>query len=286
MKTSSPALIAHLNNSTQFLMADLYTLTLANGATFRYTSSDVRIDWQGNSYYATSLISRGKTRCIVGLEVDTLDITIVSAPALLINGVTFAAAAVRGDLDGASLRLDRVFLSDWMVAPIGALLLFEGAVSNVYGDRLDVKITVKSMLERFNTIMPRRVYQAACANALFDHSCGLVKTSYGWSGGGTILAGSTALRLVTSNTNMPVTWSELGTIDFTSGQNSGQKRTVKRSNLGVFELVGKLPYTPAVGDAFVAYPGCDKTLSTCQAKFNNVVKFRGQPYIPRPESAL
>lgn len=286
MKSASPALIEHLNTAYQFLMADLYTLTLANGVVLRYTTSDSSIVWEGQNYLSTALISRGSTRCTVGLEVDSLDLTIVSDPALLVNGVTFAAAAIRGDLDGATVRLDRAFLSSWDVPPIGAVMLFGGSVSTVYCDRLDVRISVKSMLEKFNVMMPRRIYQAACANALFDHSCGLVKANYGWGGGGSILAGSTALLLITTNSNMPVGWSALGTVEFISGQNAGQKRTVKLSNIGFFELVAKLPYTPAIGDVFIAYPGCDKTMGTCNIKFGNIVKFRGQPFIPRPESAL
>lgn len=283
MKAASPELIVHLQAANQFLMADLYTFILKNGNIHYFTTADATIVWAGHSYLPTALISRGSTRCTVGLEVDSLDMTIESGPALLINGVSFSAAAVRGDLDGATVRLDRSFSSDWAQPPIGALMLFEGDVSNVYCDRLSVKVSVKSMLEQFNVLMPRRVYQAACANALFDYSCGLVKGSYGSAG--IVAAGSSKLR-IESALLQPVSWCDLGTIEFTSGLNSGQKRTVKANAVGAFALVASLPFTPVVGDTFVAYPGCDKTLSTCTNKFGNIVRFRGQPYIPRPESVL
>lgn len=34
------------------------------------------------------------------------------------------------------------------------------------------------------------------------------------------------------------------------------------------------------GDKFYIYPGCDKSLETCKNKFNNVINYRGEPYLP------
>jgi hypothetical protein len=48
-------------------------------------------------------------------------------------------------------------------------------------------------------------------------------------------------------------------------------------------LTDALPYAPAAGDAFNAYPGCDRTLITCQDTFNNIINFSGVPFIPVPE---
>jgi len=47
-----------------------------------------------------------------------------------------------------------------------------------------------------------------------------------------------------------------------------------------------LPFAPNAGDAFTAYPGCDKTQNTCTAKFNNLANFEGFPYVPAPETAI
>jgi hypothetical protein len=38
---------------------------------------------------------------------------------------------------------------------------------------------------------------------------------------------------------------------------------------------------------FTAYPGCDKTQTTCASnKFSNLVNFEGFPYVPAPETAI
>ena len=46
-----------------------------------------------------------------------------------------------------------------------------------------------------------------------------------------------------------------------------------------------LPFAPAPGDTFNVAFGCDHTQATCQSKFNNLVNFRGFPYVPPPQLA-
>jgi uncharacterized phage protein (TIGR02218 family) len=40
------------------------------------------------------------------------------------------------------------------------------------------------------------------------------------------------------------------------------------------------PYTPQVGDTFTLTAGCDHRKDTCKNKFNNLVNFRGEPFVP------
>jgi len=47
-----------------------------------------------------------------------------------------------------------------------------------------------------------------------------------------------------------------------------------------------LPFAPAFGDAFTVYAGCDRTLATCQGRFNNKANFRGFPFVPPAETAV
>jgi hypothetical protein len=38
--------------------------------------------------------------------------------------------------------------------------------------------------------------------------------------------------------------------------------------------------TPSPGDSYTMIAGCDKSMSTCNTKFSNVINFRGEPYLP------
>jgi uncharacterized phage protein (TIGR02218 family) len=282
MKTATPELIALLNSSTQFLMADLFTITLASGSVVRYTTADVNVTFSGSIFNAKgALLKRGPVRSVIGLEVDTLDMSVYADASHLIDGQPFVSAAMSGALDGATVLLQRAFLTSWTAAPVGAAILFSGRVSDVSGSRTEVKIIVKSDIELLNIKLPRNLYQPSCLNTVYDASCAAnkaAKTVTGTATGGTT-------QSITTGRSEASGWFEQGVLTFTSGLNAGVFRTVKGFSGGAFSFALPLPNAPAAGDAFSVFPGCDKTQSTCTSKFNNVIHFRGFPYIPVPETA-
>lgn len=46
------------------------------------------------------------------------------------------------------------------------------------------------------------------------------------------------------------------------------------------QLFTPMPRPIALGDQVRLVAGCDKTPETCQARFGNIVNFRGEPHIP------
>lgn len=290
MKTASPDLIALLNSSTQFRMADLFTITLVSGVVVRYTSADLDIAYGGQTYSAQGpLIRRGTVRVVKGLEVDTLDLTVsasASNSAHTLEGAPFIQAALKGSLDGATVLLQRAFMADWGSAPAGVVVLFSGRVSDVSGSRTEARVVVKSDIELLNIRMPRNLYQAPCLHTVYDSGCAASKSAKQVLGRCfTSPAGSDG-RWLKSNRTEPTGWFNQGVLTFTSGVNMGVKRTVKTYSGGLFYFALPLPRPPAAGDSFLVYPGCDKTQATCQAKFNNLARFRGYPYIPIPETVI
>jgi hypothetical protein len=71
-----------------------------------------------------------------------------------------------------------------------------------------------------------------------------------------------------------------GYVKFTSGQNAGYSVEVAGFSPGSVRTAMPLPYPIAVGDTFTIVAGCDRTLGTCVGRFNNIINFRGEPYIP------
>lgn len=284
MKTASPELVALLNSSAQFIMADLFTLTLPSGTVLRYTNADVNITTGGTTFNARGpLIRRGKVRTVLGLEVDTLDLTVMADATHTIDGVPFVAAALSGALDGATVLLQRAFLTAWTEPPVGAVVLFSGRVSDVSGSRTEVRIVVKSDIELLNIKLPRNLYQASCLHTVYDAGCAVNKAAF--TVGGSVTGTNGTGQWLQSNCGNGAGWFDQGVITFTSGVNAGVKRTVKAYASGQFWFALPLPKAPAVGDSFTVFPGCDKTKSICQGKFNNVARFRGFPFVPIPETA-
>jgi uncharacterized phage protein (TIGR02218 family) len=236
--------------------------------------------------YTPTLITRGPLTNKVGMQVDDLEIT-VSDYDLTVNGKPILDAVHAGEFDSAELR---VYLC--VLLPSGgaldarslqaAPLMFRGRVSDIEVTYEGIRLKVRSQLELLNIRMPRHVYQPGCQHTLFDARCGLTKSS--WGASSTAASGSTKV-LINSAHAQASGYFDLGTVEFTSGANNGVKRSVKAYTPGVFTLSNPLPFTPTVGDAFTAYPGCDKRQSTCTSKFSNLANHRAFPYVPTPETA-
>lgn len=84
-------------------------------------------------------------------------------------------------------------------------------------------------------------------------------------------------------------WFDGGGFTFETGDNAGRLIEVKEwpgDSSNTLTLFLPTPYAVQVGDLAAIYPGCDKRLTTCINKFNNVLNFRGEPYIPGQDDII
>ena len=229
----------------------------------------------------TPIIKRGSTRTVIGVEVDTLDLSLLTNSTTLVGNIPLAQFAAQGGFHGARVRLDRYFSASWASESCGSLSLFIGRVAGIDVTGTEVRMTVSSDLELLNVKMPRNIYMAQCVHTLYDAGCGLASGTYTVTGNTT--ANSTT-RQVNCNLAQAAGYFDLGVVTFTTGQNAGVERTVKTHTTGVLVPTFPFPYTPAAGDLLTARPGCDKQYATCNsAKFSNAANYRGFEFIPAPE---
>ena len=161
---------------------------------------------------------------------------------------------------------------------------FAGRVAAVDVMRNQAVVSVNSWLDQFKLMMPRNLWQAACRWTLFDAGCTLSQGAFAVSGAAQ--AATTQSQIVTSGLAKPAGWFQFGQVTMTSGLNNGFRRMVKSFDGTTMLLIAPFPFTVAAGDAFTAYPGCDKTLQTCTNKFSNAINFGGEDLIPKPETAV
>jgi hypothetical protein len=192
------------------------------------------------------------------------------------NGVDFY-------LDILSFYEEVPFAGVAPVVPLGIVKLFEGRAADMEISRTKITLSIKSDLELLNIQMPRNVYQAGCIYTLYEPDCGAPASTFRVEG---VVTGTSSTRreIHASGLSQPAPWFDLGHLTFTSGLNNGASRTIKTYSPGVLHLALNLPATPGPGDTFHVWPGCDKTLDTCQGKFNNRAHFRGFPFIPEPRT--
>ena len=70
-----------------------------------------------------------------------------------------------------------------------------------------------------------------------------------------------------------------GVITFTSGLNNGLAMEIKAYTVGQITLQLPMPYLVVAGDTYSIHAGCDKAIETCRDRFDNVVNFRGEPWL-------
>ena len=291
MKSASASLISLLNTSSVFYPADLYTFTLISGTVVRYTSHDINIQVGVSSpvLYTPMTLKRDNIKLETGINVDTLKIEVYADSSDTIGGSQILQMIRGGSFDGAILSLDRLFnplfwqynnppiSTDYMVN------LFLGRVDAPEITRQIATLDVKSMTELLNIKMPRNLYMPSCSNTLYDTTCALSRATYEQTG--TVTENSTT-TVINNDLTTGAAYYDLGVILFTSGANNGNRRAIKSYVPGSIAVTPPLPSAPVAGDTFQVVPGCDKTQATCTVKFNNVVNFKGFPYVPTTESIL
>ncbi len=282
---SAGALVAFLDSTTAAYMVDLYTITLYGGAVLLYTSGDVVAVVNGVTYAKGPIIKRGKTRILVGIAVDVLALTMFANAGVTVNGTPLLAFITAGGFDGAAVKLERAFAAKPGGAWKGTLNLFQGRIAPAVVSRYEANLTVNSVSELLNVMVPRNVYQPGCTNTLYDGACQAVKATFQQTATA-ISSTNTAKTSFLSNLTQADGYHSQGFAVGVTGANAGVGRTIKQYSNAGGTILTIQPWPSAVspGDTFTVYPGCDKTKATCNSKFSNLIHFRGYPYIPAPES--
>jgi uncharacterized phage protein (TIGR02218 family) len=277
-------LITWLQTATEIRMADLYTFMLKSGTVFRYTSWDTNLVVLGTTFLTgPPHIARSAIEEKLGMDAATLELTIEASLSDTINGIPVLQAIERGLVDGAGLRIDRLFM-DSSGNQIGTVVRFSGFIGQVEElTRSAAKITVNAATAYLSMQIPSIILQPGCTNTLFDPRCGLSKATFANSL--VVQGGSTVNKIITAS-GQPAGYFDNGQLIFTSGPNNGLTKAIRQYVGGIIYFNSPLPFTPNAGDTFTAYPGCDKTQSTCSGKFNNLANFEGFPYVPAPETAI
>jgi len=292
------ALAELLNSRTAVGCIDLYTFTLPGGQVLRWTGGDQAVTVNGATWSLGPGLQRGRTRLSVGIEVDSLEVTafegVGGAQAVQIAGTPLLPYIARGGFEHARMSLERGFLPIEHMARlnppvVGTLLWFTGRVAETQGDRTQQKLTIKSDTELLDVMVPTEVYQPGCSNTLYDGACGVNRHAMSVAGVSISAGDATRTRFIHA-LPQPAGYFDLGVVRFTSGPNTGVSRTVKRQtgqgNAGELVVLQPFPFAITAGDAFVIYPGCNKTQATCEGKFKNLIRFRGKPYVPAAETVM
>jgi len=296
MRAANATLQAFLASRQPYIVADLFKFTLNNGTIYTWTSYDEDLLVGGFTYSALGpLIDRTKFGVKNTIEVPEMEIKIFSSGADLPDGSNLKLLVHNGLFDYSSILLSRLFMATPGDTTLGAVDIFSGNAASVDIDALSITVTVKGANVMLEQYMPRNRFTLGCTHALFDGNCA---PNPGASGGGPSRAANTNSNSVgAGSTRSAINFGAaapptpgnlaLGYITFTSGTSAGIKRTISGASSAGVTLSYPLYETPAEGDTFTVTYGCDHTRGAngC-AFFNNLVHFRGFPWVPPATYAL
>jgi hypothetical protein len=301
MREANAALVAFLATRRNAIQADLFTITLASGAVYTWTSYEAPL--RVGPYIFSPLTGAGRGPLIDRtkwgvkntIDVPEMEVRIYSNGADMPDGSNLKLSVHNGLLDYATVKLSRIFMPTPGDTSLGAVDLFIGNVSQIEIDALSVTMTVKGANVQLQQYMPRNQYMLSCIHSVYDQGCA---PNPGQPGGGpsraantfsnTVGAGSTR-TLINWGSGTPANYAHfaLGYITFTSGTSAGITRTIPggQATAAGVGLAYPLYVTPAEGDEFTVTYGCDRTRSGANGCpfFSNTQHYRGFRWTPPAE---
>lgn len=276
MKSVSAALGSHLDQEVTTL-ARMWKIVRTDGQVFTFTSHDAPLTFSGDIYSSTYGFANTAIQNKSDLSVDNLDV----------GGVFDSDNITLEDLRAGLFDYADVFVFvvNWADLTQGALKLRRGKLGECTASPqgwFHTELRGMTQLLQQNVV---ELYGPECRADLFDTRCALLESLFSSTAHITAVTDATHVTIAldtTQGTTTDDTWFQYGVFKFTSGLNNGRSAEIKSWNhiTGVIELYLTAGYVPSVGDTVTLWPGCDKSLATCKAKFNNRLNFRGEPYLP------
>lgn len=275
-KTASVALKNHMAGEST-TMCTLWTITRTDGEVFRFTDLDKTIVFDGETFVSAVGYNRSAIQGDLGGSVDNMDID------GLIDNVLLKEQEMRaGKFNNAKLRIE---LINWMDLSMGSMVLRSGWLGEVtQGSNGTFKSEVRGLIASLQNNIGEQ-YSPECRADLGDSRCKIdLDSSWYRDGEITVVTNRRAFDCTITSPDARATdptWYVGGILTWLTGDNAGTNIEVKTwDGSNTFELFLSMPYNLQVGDTFRVRPGCDKAKATCKTKFNNVVNFRGEPFIP------
>ncbi|MEQ1817363.1 MAG: DUF2163 domain-containing protein [Terricaulis sp.] len=268
MREISETLAAKLSSGVTTL-CHVWRVGRRDGETFAFTDHDCPLVFEDMSAEPLQGLSAGAIEKSVGLGVDTASI----------EGALSSLAIAEEDLarglwDGARVDIYRV---DWG-APHDRAHLFTGHIGEVKRGAQAFEAELRGLQAALN-VPVGRVFSRFCDADLGDGRCGVDIETTTFRGEGIVseVLGSHAFN-ASGLADYADHWFARGRIVWDDGGESEIATHRAEGADATIEIRDAAPIV--VGAAFTVFAGCDKRLATCNAKFANVVNFRGFPHMP------
>lgn len=243
----------------------LYEFVRGDTQYFRYTNADQDISLGGNTWLHHAISDGGLT---VGAG-DSLDVTVpADNPVAMLYRNVPPSSPVR-------IRIHRWHVDDTQSE---FRTVWIGTITEVKREAIDrTQLITASLASTFTRSGLRLTWARACPYSLYDHNCKMAPEQF--AVGGLVV---TALDGVSITVNLPAElpgdWFSGGYVEWIV-DGVTERRGLRAQNGNQLGLFGGAVGIN-VGQIVTLFPGCDRTIDTCNSKFNNVLNYGGEPHMP------
>ncbi len=230
---------------------------------WRYTNADRPVDYQSQAFEPINISDDG-IRQAGDSGTDALKIVVP---------YNFPVARLYRSMPPASSI--EVIVRDTHAGEIAADIRFMGSIQNVgHPSPERAEITCQSLQASMENPGLRVGWERGCPYSVYDHNCGVspsVDATLSLVSALTVESGSFAASADGYFAGGYVQWSiGLGEYD---------RRGIERHVGQALTLLGGADGLQA-GRAVTAFPGCPRTISICNSRFNNRLRYGGIPHLP------
>lgn len=267
MKNISENLKEHLSKEVTTL-AKFILITCKGESVIALTSFDKEFEYDGNIYkpYLSAGILKDETNFSINTKENILSV--------FDSDLITEEQLINGKLDSADIE---IFLLNYESPEDEKLILKKGFISKIIHD--DNKFIIE--ISGYSSLLKNKITQnfsPNCRAKLGDSKCKINIEDFTFAGSVTAVISRSIFK--DTSRNEAKSYFDKGIIKFTSGANNGIIKEVLEYGDDEIKTLTPFPNDIETGDTYEIIAGCDKNLSTCIAKFNNAVNFRGEPHIP------
>lgn len=256
---------------------EIYTFSGAD--TFRYTSaSEPYTDSEGNVYEPAAM---SRTAPTVNLKESSGSITIK---------MPFNNAFAARYLGGVPPSPDRVTIKQVHLSDATAeeFPFWSGSVISVKFAGTEATVALQGVMAKTSTQIPSQTFSWMCDHNLYDGRCRVVESQFTFNFTVAAVSSDGVTVTLTDNgqaaTEIASDASFFNGGTFLTGIDGSQRMGVNfaaTGNLNEYSLTLLVPISGVeAGQAITFTAGCDKSVDTCVARFNNVNNYGGFPFVP------
>lgn len=264
---------SQIQETEQSTFAELYTFQVGQTIN-RYTTHREDITFHGDLYLARP-IKRGDFTFTEKLKSVRVRI---NAPI----DRTLAQYVSNTPVENVAVIITRVFLDTEE-----SFQIFQGEIIDVTLSKNAATAVCENETDIFRNKFPKRIFQARCNHMVFDDGCGLLEVD--WR--------VTAVITVSGSDLVSATFAGFADGYFTGGHAKSNSDIRMITNHVTNTITLQVPFPASIlqtNDSVFAWPGCDRSATTCKTKFDNFLGpldpggggFLGFPYIPNSNPVI